>query len=205
MTSVQVLGGKGPRDYIEVPCRIPPEWRVLDIGPGRYPFQRANVYVDHNPEMLEGLSGETILAQFHEGLPQIQDKSFDLVWCSHVMEHVENPTECAATLSRIAHRGMIVVPSAIKESIFNLEEYDHKWLIERNPRTGAPIFIRHHKATIQRIRDIDVQKITCRLYRSGTAMDTNDDQYLREWFSRTDPYLDIAHYWEGELKLQVIE
>jgi len=197
---------KAPRDYVELPT-MPSSWRVLDVGPGAYPLQRADVYLDHDPDKLEALTlegKETIVANLADGLPEISDKYFDFVWCSHVLEHVDAPGQCAATLSRIAHRGVLVVPSAIKESLFNFEEPEHQWLILPSPSGGPPVFVRHNRRWMDRIKDIDIQKIMCRTFRTGTGPDTLDDQYCRTWFAVHEPDLDIIVHWEGELKVQVI-
>jgi len=197
---------KAPRDYIELPS-MPSHWKVLDVGPGAYPLRRADVYLDHDPEKLAPMKAEgkeTILADLADGLGLIPDKAFDYVWCSHVLEHIDNPEKCAATLSRIGKAGIVIVPSAIKESLFNFEEAEHKWLILPHPNGGLPIFIRHNKEYIKRIKDVDVQKIMCRLFRSGTSADLPDDQYLRNWFTLREPDLDVVIDWEVELKVQVI-
>lgn len=198
-------GAPGPRDYVKL-AAIQSDWRVLDIGPGRYPLRRANVFVDHDQEMLNGLpeDSERILANIESGLPQIADKAFDFVWCSHVLEHVSDPQACATTLSRIGKSGTIVMPSAIKESIFNFEESDHKWLVLPHPSGMSPIFVRHNAAYIAQIKDIEVQKIMCRLFRTGTHENTMAEQHAREWFRLNEPSLDVVWHWVGKLTLTVI-
>lgn len=196
-----------PRDYVELPWRIPPEFRVLDIGPGAYPFKRADVYLDHSEEILAPLKEEgrtTILGHIESGLPEIRDHEFDYVWCSHVLEHVNDPVACAATLSRIARSGTVVMPSAVKESIFNFEESDHKWFVLPHPNGGPTIFIRHKPAFMKRIIDKDIQKVACFMYRTGTDHDMWEHKYCREWFKRIEPDLDIVVHWSGQLELMVI-
>lgn len=196
----------GPRDYVQLPP-IKDAWRVLDIGPGRYPLKRANVYLDHNPEILDALDvpQDKILGNLMDGLPEIEDKCFDYVWCSHVLEHVEDPANCAATLSRIARAGTIVVPSVFKESLFNFEEDDHRFLIVPNPQSdGPPIFIRYNRPYINRLKDQMVQKATCFLYRTGTHHDCTAERHLRFWFQQTEAALDVVYHWQDRLDIQVI-
>src|SRR5262245_20985451 len=134
---------RGPRDYVELP-RIPNDWKVLDIGPGRYPLRRADMYLDHSQAILDAAEihpSQRIIGDLENGLSEIPDKTFDFVWCSHVLEHMKDPVKAAATISRIGRSGTIVLPSAIKEAIFNFEEYDHHWLIHPHPVAGqAPVF-----------------------------------------------------------------
>jgi len=197
----------GPRDYVELPF-IHDQWKVLDVGPGAYPLARADVYLDQDPERLEPLDlegKETMLGNIEDGVPAIMDQAFDYVWCSHVLEHVENPQKAAATLSRIAKRGTIVMPSAIKEAIFNFEEEEHRWLVLPNPVDGKPpIFVRHNHGYLSKLKDNLVQKATCFLYRTGTHHECTAERALRGWFQTHEKDLDVIFHWTDELQLIVI-
>lgn len=186
---------------------IPEHWKVLDIGPGAYPLERADLYMDRSEEILTPLrdaNRETILANLEDGVSQIKDKAFDFVWCSHVLEHVNDPVSCAKTISRIGKSGVMVVPSAIKEAIFNFEEREHKWFVLPHPTHGPPIFIRQNQEYIDSLRDELVQQATCFLYRTGSDHDCTQEIHMREWFREKEPSLDIIVHWTDELKLQVI-
>lgn len=195
-----------PREYVPFEIEIPDHWRVLDIGPGAYPLSRADVYMDHDLRILEPLGhNRTYLADIQDGAPAFGDKEFDFVWCSHVLEHVNDPAACARTISRIGKRGIMVVPSAIKESIFNFEERQHQWLILPNPVDGEPpIFVRHNRSYIERLRDELVQQAACFLYRTGSDHDCTAEIHMGEWFRERERDLDIIVHWEDELKIMVI-
>lgn len=202
-------GPRAPRDYAwPPPYDVPDSWRVLDVGPGSLPLPRADAYLDHDYANLRPLkeAGKNVfIGDLMSGLPEIPDKSYDLVWASHCLEHVPSPQRAAATLSRIGKRGVVVLPSVIKESIGCFEETDHKWLILPSPTEGGPpIFVRQNSDYMQKARDTDVQKITSRLYRTGPNR-VEEARYLRRWFYKNEKSLDVVHHWEGELKLQVIE
>src|SRR3989338_3062409 len=72
---------------------------VLDVGSGDKPFWRADVIVDkYLQDDQQRHSGAVVNDKrkiFIEGdverLP-FKDKVFDFVFCSHLLEHVENPT-----------------------------------------------------------------------------------------------------------------
>lgn len=202
-------GPRAPRDYAwPPPYDVPDSWKVIDVGPGNYPLSRADAYLDHDYRNLKPLkeAGKNVyIGDLMSGLPEIPDKSYDVVWCSHVIEHAPSPSRAAQTLSRIAKRGTIVLPSVIKESIGCFEETDHKWLILPSPSEGGPpIFVRQNSDYMKKARDTDVQKIASRLYRTGPNR-VEEARYLRQWFYKNEKSLDIVHHWEGELKLQVIE
>lgn len=199
-------GPRAPRDYVRLP-EIPKHWKVLDIGPGAYPLPRADVYLDYDISKLTPLSDQgksTILADIQTRLERIPDKSFDFVWCSHAMEHLESPAAAAATISRIGKRGCMIVPSAWKESLTNFEEQGHLWQCLPNPSEAAPpIFVRTN-GQVDRIRHTEVMRSLCRLFRTGPNRIPEEQRQLRNWWYRHEAALDIVHFWEGELKVQVI-
>lgn len=82
---------------------IDPNWRVLDLGGGSgehinrvFPWLRDVTVCDFNEEDLAIAKGrfcyKTVLLDASEVLP-FTDKSFDLVFCSSVIEHVTGPKE----------------------------------------------------------------------------------------------------------------
>lgn len=93
---------------------------VLDVGSGDKPFWRADVIVDkfrednqqrHSGEIIYDKNKIFIEADV-EKLP-FKDKVFDFVFCSHLLEHVQNPDKAILELVRVAKRGYIEVPNGI--------------------------------------------------------------------------------------------
>lgn len=199
-------GIRAPRDYVELP-EIPDDWKMADVGPGTYPHPRADVYIDVDKDKLQPLAKQgkqTILGDVESGLPEIPDKAFDFVWSSHCFEHFQSPCAAAATLSRIGKRGVLIVPSAWKEGLTNFEESQHLWQILPAPHDHMPpIFVRAN-GQVDRIRNVDVQKSMCRLWRTGPNRISEEQRFLRQWWYRHESALDIVYFWESELRLQVI-
>jgi Methyltransferase domain len=88
-----------PRYYHAIPAiidwlckRIPAEARVLEIGPGLAPFPRADVFIDFDSAFTNGIPTEKLVRcdLAHEPLP-FEDKSFDFIYCRHVLEDMCNP------------------------------------------------------------------------------------------------------------------
>src|ERR1041385_5077175 len=202
---------KKPGPRVPVEYAVPPlddRWTVVDVGPGPYPLMRANLFVDKisrhlNP--LEELGKATAIGDLMTGMPEIRTKTFDYAWCSHVLEHVASPARAAETLSRIAKRGTLVVPSAWKESLGNFEESEHLWQVLPHPDSNkGPIFIRCCDERLNELRDINAMKVLSRVFRTGPNRVNDEQRFLRRWWYEKEPSLDIVHHWEGELKVTVI-
>jgi SAM-dependent methyltransferase len=106
--------------------------RVLDVGNGGDPFPHATVLVDRFPktsttriEPLVTKNKPFVLADIH-ALP-FRDKSFDYVYCVHVLEVIENPLKACQELMRIGKRGFIETPTAGKDILFAWAKGVQKW------------------------------------------------------------------------------
>lgn len=200
-------GPRATRDYAwPPPFEIPDNWEVLEVGPGLLPLPRANVYADLTMTTLQPLQDNgksTVVENLMTGFPGIATKRFDYVWCSHVLEHVEDPVKCAATLSRVAKRGTVILPSMVKESLFNFEEDDHKWIVVPSPNGGGPIFIRRNEEYIRRLKNETIQKIASRLFRTGPNR-IEEARQLRKWFYENEINTDIVVHWHDNFNVQVV-
>jgi SAM-dependent methyltransferase len=112
---------------------IKPDERVLDIGSGHYPFLYATVLVDlfleNSPHRCEPLvlNGRPLIVADIHNLP-FDDKSFDFIYCSHVLEHVEDPIKASQEIMRVGNRGYIETPNFGKDVLFSwANTTGHKW------------------------------------------------------------------------------
>jgi len=109
--------------------------RVLDVGGGGNPFVRADVITDlffEDASHLDGhpiqfLPGKQYVACHDEALP-FRDKSFDFVYCSHTLEHTEDPARACAELIRVGKRGYIETPRKMTDLFAGYPS--HRWLVE---------------------------------------------------------------------------
>ncbi len=110
---------------------IRPNDFILEIGSGHNPKTRSDVLCDKfiaDNEQRGGaiVTDRPIVEADGQFLP-FADQAFDYVICSHVLEHVEDPTQLIAELERVACRGYIETPSEIGERIYGW--HYHNWVV----------------------------------------------------------------------------
>jgi len=194
-----------PPSYIYVfdNISIPDNWICLDVGCGQNPWLRADYLIDWNIEALKYIpDGKKFYNIDIEKDPlPFKDKSIDFLYCSHVLEHLNNPVKVAKEFSRVAKQGLIVVPSIFKEALFVFEEPSHKWWILK--KNDILWFTQVDSDFINKIKNIEVQKVMARLYRLGSILG-RESKILRNYFFKTERYWDIIYYWKNELKIKII-
>ncbi len=102
--------------------RVPVEEHalVLDVGSGDKPSWRADVLLDGYPDdphagQRSGTGRTRVdraLFDADAAAMPFADGAFDYVICSHVLEHVPDPSAVIAELTRVARAGYIEVPEA---------------------------------------------------------------------------------------------
>jgi SAM-dependent methyltransferase len=111
---------------------IQPSDQVLDIGSGGDPFPYATVltdrFLEESPYRRESLvkAGKPFLLSDIDALP-FHDKSFDFVFCAHVLEVLEDPLKACAEIMRVGKRGFIETPTAGKDMLFAWARNLQKW------------------------------------------------------------------------------
>ena len=94
--------------------RLPSDAKVLEIGPGFVPFPRATMFVDYRK--LPSIPADKIVSvdMNCEKLP-FEDKSFDFIYCRHVIEDMYNPLLLIKEMERVGKEGYIESPSPMAE------------------------------------------------------------------------------------------
>jgi SAM-dependent methyltransferase len=112
---------------------IPEDASVLDIGCGPAPFHRATMVCDRFTRKTVHRYGELSTG----GLPFVEadihslpfaDKSFDFVYCAHVLEHIDDPILACREIMRIGKRGYLETPNFMKDTLFcQAQGMHHRW------------------------------------------------------------------------------
>ena len=114
---------------------VPASGIILDISSGHNPFPRATILSDrylemttHRHEPITIDDRPFVLLDVHH-LP-FKTKSIDYVYCSHVLEHVDDPIQACAEIMRIAKAGYIETPTLMKDALFSwARDSTHKWYV----------------------------------------------------------------------------
>jgi SAM-dependent methyltransferase len=102
--------------------------RLLDVGCGSLPY--ATLFADHVSEYVGLDFVPNPLAQLHgpaEELP-VEDASFDVVLCTQVLEHCDDPARVVAELRRVVRPGGRVLASTHGVQAYHPSPVDHwRW------------------------------------------------------------------------------
>lgn len=55
------------------------------------------------------------------------NKKFDFVYCSHVLEHVDDPERACSELIRVGRGSYVETPNFMKDCLFSWAEDMHRW------------------------------------------------------------------------------
>jgi len=100
-------------------------WKILDIGCGH----RANVYatVIADIQDLSHLYREKNFVKITDKKLPFNDREFDFIIASHVIEHVHDFEFFINELERISSRGYIELPTRLGDNLVFENKNDHVW------------------------------------------------------------------------------
>lgn len=172
---------------------LPRKWLVLDVGSGNGPFPRADVLCDRYIEDTQRVDKLVIDRPFVIGditaLPFL-DNSFDFIFCSHVLEHIDNPEIAIKELMRVGRRGYIEVPTEFQEKMQST--ISHKWFVKKED--NSLIFWEKDRE----IFDECIQK------KIRNIIDSGDKTYLTLFYKYHNLF-NTEYYWEKEVKYKVLK
>lgn len=108
-------------------------YRVLEIGPGATPHPRSDVFLEMEFETKEELIAQSGHVGVLETEKQVvyykgdvfpfEDKAFDYVICSHVLEHVQDVDKFLSEIFRVGKMGYLEFPTIYYDYMLNIEEH----------------------------------------------------------------------------------
>ncbi len=122
--------------------------RVLEIGPGGTPHERADVFLDLDPKYFKDddealyqrgaappLKTDKPIVYYDGKNFPFKDKEFDYVICSHVIEHVEDIAAFVKELFRITDKGYIEFPTILYDYIYDIPVHPNFVYYDKKDRT----------------------------------------------------------------------
>mgnify|MGYP001595570253 CR=1 FL=1 len=172
---------------------IPRGHLVLDVGSGDGPFARANILCDkYISETVNRVGPISIDRPFVAGdilaLP-FRDNSFDYIFCSHVLEHVDDPERALNELMRVGKRGYIEMPSEFLEKLKCSP--GHRWYVNINDSTL--IF----KEKERDVFDPFIQEV------SESRLINKDKSFMKFYWSNYYTIFNIAYEWSGKINFEI--
>ena len=100
-------------------------WKILDIGCGYRANKNASVIADIQD--FSDLYKEKKFVKIEGKNLPFEDKEFDFVIASHVIEHIDNFEFFIKELERISSKGYIELPSRLGDNLVFENKNDHIW------------------------------------------------------------------------------
>ena len=105
-------------------------WKVLDIGCG-YTANKFATTICDTQDLSEFYKDKNFMKLSSKNLP-FEDKEFDFVIASHVLEHVENLKFFINELERVSNKGYIELPTKLEDNLVFENKKDHLWHMDFN-------------------------------------------------------------------------
>ena len=105
-----------------------PNWKVLDIGCGYTAHDKATVICDIQD--LSNFYKDKKFVKLNEEVLPFDDKEFDFVIASHVIEHVKDVKFFIKELERVSTKGYIELPTILEDNLVFENKKDHLWHME---------------------------------------------------------------------------
>lgn len=147
---------------------------ILDIGCSTNALSAATHLVDYIDNSLL-YPDKKFIVQDLNGNPILpfDDGSIDFVYCSHVLEHLDNPESLLREIIRIGKGGMIIVPTKLEDNLYSFDavkigetyltdRYGHKWWFDYGRDSILEICDR--KRVLRRLPQSEIEISSLRKY-----------------------------------------
>jgi SAM-dependent methyltransferase len=173
---------------------------VLDVGPETAPFPLATHRAGIDQRDDPGDGKPFFLCDLEKGV-SVEDKFFDFVYCSNVLEHLDNPVKGASELGRIGKRGFIEVPSGFA-TIFMFYGIDHpKWFCTQDD-DGTLVFTRWDKKILKYYQDNCCGAAMDRIVNGKVQSLSQNELILRDFYMQKADLFYPIQLWKTEPKVR---
>jgi hypothetical protein len=171
---------------------IHPGDKVLEIGPGEFPFPKATHFLDIVPNT--NVPADMLKIGDIRHIPY-WNKEFDVVVASHVLEHVEEVEIAIAEMQRVGKRGAIQCPSIVTDWFFQHGRTHTLWQVVK---TGNHIvFTRLEKPLI----DEEWERYTWPIMWDPDKSN-QIAMAMHDFLWRNSVFMNPSVYWDEQTKLE---
>jgi len=161
---------------------------VLELGSGGSPMVRSNILLDKyiyddSERELNITRDRPLVCGDIANLPFKKD-SFDFIYTSHVLEHLDELEKGLSEIVRVGKRGLIIAPGEIFERAW--DKHTHRWII-----------------TVVENRLIFREKCTCTYLIQNDALEEWKRIFWKTYVKNRD-LLDIHFFWEDTIPFKII-
>lgn len=139
--------------------------RVLEIGPGGTPHDRADVFLDIDPKHFKDehealyqrgaappLKTDKPIVYYDGKKFPFKNKEFDYVICSHVLEHVDDVGAFVKEIFRITDKGYIEFPTILYDYIYDIPVHPNFVYFDKNANTLR--WLKKHQTNFADFKDV---------------------------------------------------
>tara|TARA_B100000073_G_scaffold196175_1_gene162517 strand:+ start:78 stop:689 length:612 start_codon:yes stop_codon:yes gene_type:complete len=116
------------KNNIEKILKQNPNWKILDVGCGYTAHKLATTICDIQD--LSNFYKDKKFVQLKDKVLPFEDKEFDFVITSHVLEHVDDLSFFISELERVSAGGYIELPTKLEDNLVFENKKDHLWHME---------------------------------------------------------------------------
>ena len=172
---------RSSKQHIDYQIEKNPNWKVLDIGCGYTAHKKANVICDIQ-DLSEFYKNRKFVKLENKKLP-FDDKEFDLVITSHVIEHVEDVSFFIKELQRISLKGYIELPTILEDNLVFENKNDHLWQMEFDD-INYQLLIRKRVQYLEPLLTVSTAKKLSKYFRQSLILEL---------------------YWENSIEFKIVD
>lgn len=144
------------------------DWKILDIGCGYRANKNATVLADVLD--LSKQYKDKKFIQIKDKILPFNDKEFDFVIASHVIEHVEDFEFFIKEIERISSRGYIELPSRLGDNLVFENMSDHIWWFNYDDDKNVVIASRRNQL-LEPFLNVSMGKLFEDLFRESMVLE----------------------------------
>ena len=155
-----------------------PTWKILDIGCGYRPHNKASTIAD--VQDFSNYYKDKKFVHIKEKKLPFKDREFDFVIASHVIEHVNDFEFFIKEIERISSKGYIELPTRLADNLVFENKTDHIWWFFYDDIKNK-LIVSKKKQIIDPFITVSMSKVLEEIYRDSLV---------------------IELYWEGKIEYQ---